>query len=514
MPEPVPEQASTPSIANNRSQWKDFIASIPAIRGDPSNFSAPPFVLDTKSAVELPAYWAERPAVFVAPSKSDDPAERAVLVLKWFIASLRNQQYAGRPADQGVKKPLNAFLGEVFLASWKDDAATGNSIGITRLVSEQVSHHPPVTACRIWNEDQGVSAEGYTRQEITFTNTMNINQMGHATFHLARHNETYLIPLPNVKIKGILTGSLYPELHGTYRIPSTSGHSSSIEFGGTGFMAAWDKKHSFKAKVYRDDEAETKPLYTVNGYWDGVFTIHDTRKGVDIETFDVRTAKTTPLTVDSLADQDPWESRFAWRAVREALERGDMQGTADAKSKLESGQREFRKSDDGGRNWRSLFYEVRDNNDPVAEQLARQIGRTLYPAETLGAWKFRLNEWRDGKFKKPYHGHLKPDNTHVSESGSDKQAPNTARVIDKIAQGNGTQPANGISSLAGTASRTNSNMSGLGKKTSSEQEQDRKDVLNGASKISDGSSPNGAGAMTVTEKMHIEMYMANEDLRV
>ena len=143
--------------------------SIATIHGDLSNITAPPFILDTKSSVELPAFWAERPVVFVAPAASQNPAERALLVLKWFVSSLRNQQYAGRSESQGVKKPINSFLGEVFLANWEDEA------GLTRLVSEQVrlvdfsphnltipltgssSHHPPVTACRVWNEEHGVS---------------------------------------------------------------------------------------------------------------------------------------------------------------------------------------------------------------------------------------------------------------------------------------------------------------------------------------------------------------------
>jgi hypothetical protein len=106
--------------------------SISTIRGDLSNITAPPFVLDTKSAVELPAFWAERPSVFVAPASAEDPATRALLVLKWFLSSLRNQQYAGRSEAEGIKKPINAFLGEIFLASWEDNA------GVTRLVSEQV----------------------------------------------------------------------------------------------------------------------------------------------------------------------------------------------------------------------------------------------------------------------------------------------------------------------------------------------------------------------------------------
>ncbi|EHY55677.1 hypothetical protein HRR83_007892 [Exophiala dermatitidis] len=427
MPEQVTElqqPPAAPSLAQNRSRLKDFVASVAVIRGDLSNITAPPFVLDTKSAVELPAFWAERPAVFVAPASSDDPAERAVLVLKWFLASLRNQQYAGRRADEGVKKPLNAFLGELFLATWNSDAAARSGptrLGTTRLVSEQVSHHPPVTACRVWNEEHGVSAEGYTRQEITFSTTMNIRQFGHATFHLAKHNETYLIPLPDVKIKGVFSGSPYPELQGTYRIPSTSGITSSIQFGGTGFLSGFDKsKHAFEAKVYRDDdgnsddEADNKLLYTVRGNWDRAFTIHDTRKGVDVATFDVRTAATTPLTVDPLSEQDPWESRRAWRDVREALERGNMHGAADAKSKLEKGQRDMRNHEAAGSQWKSLFYEKQETNDPVTQQLARKIGKTLDPADTLGVWKFRLKEWQDGKFKKPYHGALTPDCTNVS----------------------------------------------------------------------------------------------------
>ena len=118
--------------------------SIATIRGDLSNITAPPFVLATKSAVEFPAYWAEHPDIFVAPASESDPQRRALLVLKWFLAALRQQQYAGRGEKEGVKKPLNAFLGELFLASFDG----GNGVtGTTRLVSEQVRYVelPPST---------------------------------------------------------------------------------------------------------------------------------------------------------------------------------------------------------------------------------------------------------------------------------------------------------------------------------------------------------------------------------
>jgi hypothetical protein len=94
--------------------------------------TAPPFILGTTSLTEFSAYWTEHPSIFVAPALEPDPAKRALLVLKWFLSSLK-QSYASRSDKLGSeKKPLNPFLGELFLGKWEDEAGT------TQLVSEQV----------------------------------------------------------------------------------------------------------------------------------------------------------------------------------------------------------------------------------------------------------------------------------------------------------------------------------------------------------------------------------------
>jgi hypothetical protein len=96
--------------------------------------TAPAFILSTKSLTEFSSYWTEHPSVFVAPAAEKDPAKRALLVLKWFISTLK-QQYASRSEKLGSeKKPLNPFLGELFLGKWEDQAGT------TELVSEQVRY--------------------------------------------------------------------------------------------------------------------------------------------------------------------------------------------------------------------------------------------------------------------------------------------------------------------------------------------------------------------------------------
>jgi hypothetical protein len=86
---------------------------------------------------EYSAYWAEHPAVFVAPAREADPEKRALLVLKWFLTTL-HQQYCSRSEKLGSeKKPLNPFLGELFIGKWQADASDPE-LGETVLVSEQV----------------------------------------------------------------------------------------------------------------------------------------------------------------------------------------------------------------------------------------------------------------------------------------------------------------------------------------------------------------------------------------
>ena len=220
-------------------------------------------------------------------------------MLRWYLTSLKNQQYGGRDEKDGVKK-LNAFFGEVFLASW--DGAGGT----TRLVAEQVSHHPPVTACYLWNNEVGIRAEGYTRQEISLFRSVNIKQTGHAILHIDKYNEDHLLPLPNVKVKRILSGTPYPELYGTYHIVSSSGFVSEIGFSGQGFRSGW--KNSVDAILYRDGDKK-HPLYTISGQWNETIKFHEGGNGNELESIDVKMLRLTPMPIDKLEQQDPWESR-------------------------------------------------------------------------------------------------------------------------------------------------------------------------------------------------------------
>ncbi|KAF2631058.1 Oxysterol-binding protein [Macroventuria anomochaeta] len=423
------------SIAANRSALKDFLASIATISGDLSNITAPPFLLAENSTVEIPQYWCDHAHLFVRQAWGETEEQRALNVLESFMGALRNQQYAGRDEGEGVKKPLNAFLGELFLGKWEDE-----ELGETKLVSEQVSHHPPITACYIWNDKHGVRAEGFTEQEITFSGSVSIKQKGYAILHIDEYDEDYLMPVPNVKVKGILGGRPYPELQGSYSLISSTGYVSEIKFEGKSFFGG-GQKNGFEAKMFhvsRPDEI----LYEAKGTWNGESTFEDARTGKAVQKLDFATLKSLPLQIEDTAEQDPWESRRAWGDVIAALKRGDMKAAADAKSIVEQGQRQMRKDEiANGTSWKNRFFKS-VGRDEVFDTLSKHDTSSFTVDRKGGIWK--VDKEAIHTAQKPYHGDLLPTNERTGASGGQRDAASGGQTRSQ-SEATAAVPTNGVS---------------------------------------------------------------------
>ncbi|KAI8627811.1 Oxysterol-binding protein [Xylariaceae sp. FL1651] len=379
---------------SNLSQFRDFLSHLVTVKGDLSNVAAPPFVLAPRSVTEIPASWAEHHDLFLQAAHEDDPARRALLVLKNFLCSLKRQVYTTAPPNsnlEGVaKKPLNAFLGELFIGEFL--GADGSP---TRLISEQVSHHPPVTACFLYNKAHGISSSGYVAQKTTFSPTsgVRVQQIGHAIIRDEIHRESHLRTLPTMSIRGFLTGRYYPELEGNCYIASSSGYLTTIDFDSkkTSGYLGYGTRNSVHAKM-TDIRNGGKQLFEITGQWDGRLTIKDSVNGTVTEEFDVDEIAINELKVKPIEKQSPWESRRAWAKVIEGIKTGDMSLINTEKNNLEEAQRQLRMAEKMvGAEWPRVFFQRATDSQEFA-LLAKAIPdasvRNLNQTKTAGVWRF------------------------------------------------------------------------------------------------------------------------------
>ncbi|KAI8954437.1 hypothetical protein F4801DRAFT_502822 [Xylaria longipes] len=381
----------TPNPQASGSSWSSFLKSVASFNGDLSSLTAPPFILSSTSLTEFSSYWCEHPSVFAAPAKEEDPAKRALLVLKWFLTTLK-QQYASRSEQYGnEKKPLNPFLGELFLGKWEDDAGT------TDLISEQVNHHPPATAYSIKNEASGVHLQGYNAQKASFSKTINIKQIGHALLSVPVPNkpgetDTYLITLPSLHVEGLIFGAPFVELDGASYITSSTGFTAKTSYLGKGWVSG--KKNSFTATLYPTGK-EKDVLYNCSGQWTKAFEIHSgpakhNSEKTLIDTWDPDTTPVSELIIAPTEKQHPLESRRAWAPVAEGIAKGDMDYVGREKAKIEQAQRAMRKKEQAeGRQWERRYFTAQAN-DNALQTLAANVGLGSNgdADRTGGLWRF------------------------------------------------------------------------------------------------------------------------------
>jgi len=407
------ESESKKDKLGNLSALKDFISFLSTVSGDLSNITAPPFILAPQSLTEFPTYWAEHPSLFSAPAFEPSAERRMLYVLENYLASLQRQYYIGQPVSAGTKKPLNPFLGELFFGQSQDP----NGKGKVKVICEQVSHHPPTTAAFLEDEENGVRAEAYSTQYTTLSGTsVVVRQSGHALLTVDKHNETYLLPFPDIYAKSVLTGSPYPELSGTYRLASTSGLVADITFGGKSHNPfSSSGRNNFEASIYKSGESSRGRIYEISGVWSDKWTVKD-GSGKKLYEYDLSDEKNKPvdMMMASLDKQNPWESRRAWQGVIKGLQEGDFQAALQAKSKLESAQREMRKREKAeGKKWEQAFFvqvseeEKRQSHDRALDHLIESLGRNIDVKNILsteGCWSFdreKEKKWREGLRQRP-----------------------------------------------------------------------------------------------------------------
>ena len=178
------------------------------------------------------------------------------------------------------------------------------------------------------------------------------------------------------------------ELNSCTYITSSTGYVAKIDYSGKGWLSG--KKNSFTAALYPEGK-EKDILYSVDGQWTDTFTIKKGNSKIPsvLETYNANTAKTTPLSVKPLDQQEPYESNRAWNKVAEGIIKGNMDQVHVEKSKIENEQREMRRKEQAeGREWQRRFFKRSNKPEPFWEKLAKPIGERIEADKTGGVWRF------------------------------------------------------------------------------------------------------------------------------
>lgn len=174
---------------------------------------------------------------------------RMLNVAAWTVA-----QY--HCSENRMNKPFNPILGETF------EFVVPNRY---KYISEQVSHHPPISAGWTTSEDYEMWCN--TRMKTNFWGkSIELKPLGliHLVFKKF-DDEHYLIERASSVVQNIIFGNMYLEHSGTMTVKNLkTGHRAAVEFKKSG----WSGKDKDKVEGKIMDK-ENKVLARIEGTWTG-----------------------------------------------------------------------------------------------------------------------------------------------------------------------------------------------------------------------------------------------------
>ncbi|EMD00070.1 hypothetical protein BAUCODRAFT_62608 [Baudoinia panamericana UAMH 10762] len=413
------------------SKLKTFLSILKRFIGV-TDMAAVRFSLPAQLMEPIPnlEYWhyLDRPETFVTIGDSDEPLERMLAALRfWFTKDLKYVH--GKPC-----KPYNSTLGEFFRCLWEvEDSApvptgagssTHQTIGTSKgqsvkvsYLTEQTSHHPPVSAFYVECPDKGISACGYDQLSAKFTGTSikvtpgQCNKGIFLTVH-RRGGEEYVMTHPAAYLVGLLRGNLHVTVSDTCFVTcEKTGIKVLLHYLEEGYFGKTQNKLEgviYKCDVSRDNTTRIKdvPDKDVLGRLDGTWTdkIYYSAGSTDFKKVpesdrillvDVNPLRPVPKVCPPPDEQLPNESRRFWNDVTESIMAKQYNAATNRKQELEERQRERaaeRKAQH--KEWRPRFFThaTEDNGRPELTEEGRMAMQGLHdgrwhldPPEEYGA---------------------------------------------------------------------------------------------------------------------------------
>uniref|UniRef100_A0A8C2E9A8 Oxysterol-binding protein n=1 Tax=Cyprinus carpio TaxID=7962 RepID=A0A8C2E9A8_CYPCA len=339
----------------------------------------PTFILERRSLLEMYADFFAHPDLFVSIAEQQDPRDRMVQVVKWYLSAF----HAGRKGSV-AKKPYNPILGEVFFCHWdlpesedpesvSDGPLPWSSKNSVSFVAEQVSHHPPISAfyAECFSKKIQFNAHIWTKSKFLGM-SIGVHNIGQGCVSCLEYDEHYILTFPNGYGRSILTVP-WVELGGECNIScSKSGYSANIVFHTKPFYGG--KTHRITAEIFAPNDK--KSFCSIEGEWNGVMYAK-WATGENALFVDTKKTAIVKKKVRKLEDQLEYESRSLWKDVTTNLKLKDIDAATEAKHRLEEKQRaEARERKEKEMQWETrLFHEDGEcwvYDKPLLKRLASQ----------------------------------------------------------------------------------------------------------------------------------------------
>ena len=213
---------------------------------DLSRIAMPIQINEPLSLLQRLAEYMEYCTLIDQAVRASSPVARMEYVCAFAVATLSS-------AYKRMKKPFNPLLGETYEYVRPD-------MGF-RLVAEQVSHHPPVSAFHA--EGKGYTFQGTIQPQVKFSGfTVDISPMGTVYLYLKKHKETYSWHFVDCVVRNIFMGKMWLENKGVQVVVCPESNLKGIL---TFKHCDWaGEHHHVEGHIFNDKEVAMSAIY---GSW-------------------------------------------------------------------------------------------------------------------------------------------------------------------------------------------------------------------------------------------------------
>ncbi|XP_017866919.1 PREDICTED: oxysterol-binding protein-related protein 2 isoform X1 [Drosophila arizonae] len=212
---------------------------------DLSKITMPVELNEPLSFLQRICEYMEYANVLTYAAHQDNPVDRMKYVAAFAVSALASN------LDR-LGKPFNPILGETYELQREN----------YRIVCEQVSHHPPISAFHAESND--FNFYGSINPKIKFSGkNVEIRPTGVVTVEFPKWNETYTWSNVNCCVHNIIVGKLWIEQYGTIEITNhATGHVATLTFKSSGLS----DKDLYRVEGFVKDENQQKLLF-LYGKW-------------------------------------------------------------------------------------------------------------------------------------------------------------------------------------------------------------------------------------------------------